>query len=331
MSPWPSGVPPVCGIEGSVPAESESIAKDLPGLPVQIGRRRVDGSGLHRKGGWWRSELNIPWQAGDAMRRGLGDILVGYRRQGREGTAFLRLGGGRKARAALEAAWKEYLLRTMERDGFLAGTTVLGTPSVSWSRPSDVAFALASNAFLVWVALSVAKPIVASWLGITVLFLATNSILVVDVFQRRWRAAVRMRWREWQLRRDGFLLTGNDCPEKVAIGEAMPDRRSMHPRGPLGFLTGGLALQSLLPALAERAGIKLEAKTSFPVLYGTVMVLAGFSAMGGVMSSWAAGALGGCVMASLAVLLDCADKAVALWRRPRLLSEGRAMLERLGW
>ncbi len=209
--------------------------------------------------------------------------------------------------------------------------TIWGTWG-TWGTFWRVGSALAINAFLVWGAVSLGRGAVASWLGIAVLFLTFNSVFVVDVFQRRWLAAVLTQWKEWRLQRDGFLLVSNDPPEKVPISEVMPDRRSMYRIGPIGFLTRGPALQSLLPALAERAGFRLEGKTSFFVMYGTVLIpLVGFSAMGGMMGSWAVGALGGCVMLAFAVLQDCAGKAVALWRRPGLLSEGRAMLERLGW
>ncbi len=350
--------------DGPIP---DSLAHDLPGLPITLGDLTVDESGFHREARGRRPARHAAWSDVTAVRPGMFALVVEGRRQ--PGAAVRDLfrvwARTRNVRRGVDA-WKEYRLRALERGRVLHGSAatpfmrrlawlfLLGSlemvfcaGSMLWIAPRFVDSAVVDPALGSRVAES--RP-EARWVPLVtgaalgVIVAVTVSVSASAIL---WRRAMR-RWSRWEFSRDGLAFHARGERRVVAPSEQigsglLPGVRIGKERVMLGegfLMVAAPVVWPLFLALNERAGRRMRLG---PVVIGVLFaVLAGLTwpvawyawrdlllseqtHVSPFLAVWGALLAVGCTVAIV---------ALPWWLRrkhARLLAEGRALLERLGW
>lgn len=336
---------------GRAGTPQDSLARDLPGLPAAASYVRADESGLHYHG------QDYSWDSLSSLTVRSETLFAEGRRLYRPSVMLFEASVVAEDARVLETAWREYVLRRIERDGALKGTAA---PS-RLERASRLFFLSAVLTFVLgFVVLSMALgqlgtastreraarggPLLALpvTLGYVALFLLARALAA-----ERAKRRLDRKWKSWELRADGLVLGSGADPRRLVPDRGGPDG------GDTAFLecavidgepvsirdmTGRPVLASLLLAMVERRGIEPEAgevgvlarRLSFGLASGgLVPALIGF-AMGSTMTG---------VLALVAAVLVVGALACMSWmshsrRRgelARILEEGREALGRLGW
>lgn len=350
--------------DGPIP---DSLAHDLPGLPITLGDLTIDESGFHREARGRRPARHAAWSDLTAVRPGLFALVV----EGRRGPGaavrdlFRVWARTRNVRRGVEV-WKEYRLRVLERGGVLHGSAATAfMRRVAWFfLLGSLAMVFCAGSML-WLAPrfvddAAADPVLRSmaedWhLGVAWFALMTWAALgvvvavtaYVSAFAISWWRTMR-RWSRWEFSRDGLAFRARGERRLVAPSEQigsglLPGVRIGKQRAMLceGFLfVAAPVVWPLFLALNERAGRRMRlGLVAFAVLFAVCaaltwpvawyawrdLLLSEQAHVSPFLAVWGALLAVGCTVAIV---------ALPWWVRrthARLLAEGRAPLERLGW
>lgn len=345
MPDGPAASPPL-GTNADADADADpppvdGLAKGLPGLPVNLQKAFVDEDGFH----FLQKELDVPWDKVTRIHASGSAGLVEYRGTGGLTTAFTSVSGRPEEWEAVEAAWREHVMRRIERDGVLRGTIrsrLNVHPFLYVSGPLLVS-AGAALGWWGWGRASASlAPLVAP--------LSTAGLLLVDgmlvtlltaLAFRSWPAR-RARWTGWELKKEGLACHSKDGAKRLLVvsrgdtvtpsgallgGTAVPfpllTTTSVLAR--LVLAMGGRAGAACRPASRKRQAVLLGATANLLLLF----VLFGIACVVFFGWHWSLSV----PAAGVALTLRLPVVTYRRWRR-RLgvyASDGRAMLERLGW
>ncbi|MHC4202926.1 MAG: hypothetical protein ACYSU0_23300, partial [Planctomycetota bacterium] len=118
MPDGPATSPPSGADADADPPAADGLAKGLPGLPVNLQKAFVDEDGFH----FLQKELDVPWDRVSRIHASGSVGVVEYRGRGGLTTMFTSVSGRPGEWEAVEAAWREHVMRRIERDGVLRGT-----------------------------------------------------------------------------------------------------------------------------------------------------------------------------------------------------------------
>ena len=333
-----------------VASAPDELAKGLPGLPVELKRGRVDERGFDiraRRHG----DLLIPWSCVRGFRSFWhGSFAVLVQRPDECEVHLVPCPATRAERRLVRSAWREYVLRRVERDGELAGSYSLFRPAGQYG--GAIAVGVITVAFGVLV-LSVNAPtwsralerILLRLMGATCVFAGVLGVVAGVVMRSRVYAA-QLHWYRWKLTKEG--LTFWPYAQETRLEPGLEDWIAPHAARlgrftvPVEHLTFRKYAAAVLLAMGERSGARTRPLTWLQpsvlvvpmlVLWCVMIPFSGVD-MALVNRLYAdhlplelpAGAL----LAAVAVWAIVAH-VVSRGRLRRALALGRAMLERLGW
>lgn len=309
----------------------DELAKDLPGLPVQLGRVRVDEEGFHRPAGWIRRELHVPWERVTALEREFGAVRVeGFQPNGQ--AAVLRAPGKRSEAQAVGDAWREYVLRVIEREGALRGTI---TRHRDMFRPRFWVWGAAlAGLTVIFVAatpslLSVDDPAWLWWMPPLLVIGAVPLAAVAAMRGTRREIGLLCSWSHWELTREGLVFWPNGVRRALSprAGDVITPAAAVlgGERVRLDCLSGRPVVALILSGLGERAGATV--RHGSPVTW-----IAWLVACGALLAVFAAaGEVDGVIVVAVALVAVSIARYAARREFPLFLEGGRAMLKRLGW
>jgi len=339
----------------SNPTEVDELAKNLPGLPVETKRLRADERGVLVKPGFlgkWRgrSETLVPW----SEIVGHGGVRGGWgiQTQGSDECEVheLHVPAGRDARRAIEAAWQEYILRKIERDGVVRGTHVSG------ANTREGAYMIALGLILFGLSINSIRELIdpltrgAEVAGI-VCMAVVNALVGALAVAGGIRTAKIIRsallcWYRWELSADGLARWSKDGKQVLApLPSDTCDFMTTKMGGrlvPLGRLTHSPVLRRFtLGVFARRSG-RPPKLGAYAVLGAGVVFLALLTLMlatvaqgrlipfsdlpySSVLQVLVIGVLFIFGVLSVVALIGVKRESI------KMTAEGRAMLERLGW
>jgi len=330
--------------------ETDELAKDLPGLPLELEHYCVAEQGFYQKPRGDLIETHVPWHEVTGFRPvEFGSTAIEAQSPNACEVRLVPLSATKKQLQILRAAWCEYVLRRIERDGVLKGAYYLLRPKLQCTAALAmslllVAFGLGSLAvarFLSQESSGLPELRLAAWLlGGLYLYVAVLA-LAASVRLRRRVYVAQLHWYRWELRKTGLVHW--PYAEETELVPSAGDTLAPGEAGiggslvPLRYLTHRDAVAPLLLAMGERAGadIRPDLGSRWPVL-----IFLGTAACALVFVAAALAWMGGETAVTLSSMAASLMVAVAAWfiagarSRPRhrkLLADGRAMLERLGW
>jgi hypothetical protein len=247
----------------------------------------------------------------------------------------------------IDAAWREYVLRNIERDGRLRGTHQSALPR------SDQVVAILYGVALILAALILVPAVRTSSIGrfntppvaIAALFglLAGATTLLAGIRERRLVRGALLHWYRWSVMADTITYRLGGGQETLALSGAATIGSGCARVGtaavPTKFLTYSRVMEPLTFAILNRTGAQFsmwdwcganEAMTALILWCGTLVAtfLAAVAwADPPPPSLWLAATLP-------AATYVPASAAAYIWsaiRARRIITDGRAMLERLGW
>ncbi|MHC4202401.1 MAG: hypothetical protein ACYSU0_20605 [Planctomycetota bacterium] len=327
--------------------ETDELAKDLPGLPLKLKRGRVDERGFDIRT-WRHGDLLIPWSSVRGFRSFWhGSLAVEAQRPDESEVRRVSLSATRAQRGLIRAAWLEYVLRLIERDGELAGSYSLFRPtgqSLGAIGAGVVTAAFGLLMLLLPIEATFATTILVRLVGLAYLVAGVCGVVAGAVVRSR-AYAVRLHWYRWRLTREG--LTFWPYAEETRLEPGPEDRIAPYAARlgrftvPLENLTFREHAAALLLAMGERAGARTRPLTWLQpsVLIVPTLVLWSMMIVTGA-ANWVLVRLyadpadplfpmGACLAAVTVGAI--AAHLVSRGRLRRALADGRAMLERLGW
>lgn len=323
---------------------------DLPGLSVETGDVRVGDSGFERAG-----EL-IPWGEVTCVTASGSRVTVeGRRKSDGPARVLLTFRAGREDARRIEAAWRERVLRSLERGEPLDGTVRVSAAWVPWLFFVLALFMAASVIAGGWVVNMASADLVEddpfgradlpplASIGRAVRLAALIQLVIAAagsaaflVFAVRFRRLLR-EWRKWRLTADGLIYwpSGERKLLRPLAGDVFtPDSARMNERRvPLRWLSASPVVTPLLLAWGRRAQGSIYrdslAETCLPPAMAAgllVLALVTRSFMpGDLYWAWASAAAG--LLAAVWIVLFMTSGR----KLRRLLEEGARTLERLGW
>ncbi len=330
-----------------VASAPDELAKELPGLPLKLKRGRVDERGFDlrtRRHG----ELQVPW----SCVRGFlsfwhGSFAVQAQHPDESEIHPVPLSATRAQRRLIRTAWREYVLRRVERDGELAGSYSLFRPAgqyngeiavgvitVVFGVPALLIHPLPSEFSVVLVRLAGAAYVFAGVLGI-----------IAGLLMRSRTFVARLHWYRWKLTKDGLTFWPFARETRLELGPedwiAPHAARLGRFTVPVENLTSREHAAALLLAMGERSGARTRPLTW---LQPSVLVVPMLALWWIVILVCAAVVIDPYVFedhvsplylvvawAAAVVASAIAAHVVSRGRLRRALADGRAMLERLGW
>ena len=335
--------------------EVNELAKGLPGLPLEAGTVRVDEAGVHQPAAGKAPEVRIAWA--DVVRVG---FVAKHKRlnvwgphpEGGRPRPTVHIHATQDLLQKVEAAWHEYLLRRIERDGSLRGSVVMIRPVMEYV--TAFWFGLLLMAFGGYMAYK-SWGYAASHPGesemvwglrlVLWLFFGAGSLALVAGVSSLLRArTIKRCWSRWNFSRSGLAFREgiDERTLSPSPGDLLTPTKAVIEgrRVPLQDMTHRAVVAPLLLAMGERAEAECRAVDWLrPSALVTPAIVVGL-----IFLCWYAlvrlgdpeGAAR--VLSLLPVLFALAGCALAyaLYRGSKLalrkyLSSGRAMLERLGW
>jgi len=307
--------------------EADELAKVLPGLPVKIGHWTVNEWGFRRKAGLIRREREIAWRDVLNVARDSANLHVHV--VGLSGAEYISVTGGIRTAAArtAESAWEEYVIRKMERDGALEGTVILPAEEGLVSRTISALVFLGMGGFLAWAGFRAGSSrAIAGIICAAAACWAATHVLFLQVAKLN---RLRREWNRWTLSAAGLrhdVETGTRLvafDEIVSTPEAFPPLRRMS-HNKIAF--------KIIAAKSEALGLK---RLPAPPLAAARLCGFYFLLMALPMAAvfgWLEGIIFACgitgFMAIMLIVLELVRMRPAM---RRALTDGRAMLERLGW
>lgn len=325
------------------------LAKDLPGLPLQLrGWCRVTEQGFDMVPRSWRREAHVPWRnVTDIRTRGLEEGLVALetRRPDECETTLVRIPADDRETATLRSAWREYVLRRIERDGVLRGDysvergswrlDVLALAAVS--LPCGFLAVVIAAATLAGGVASVGEAVtgalnVALWLCLGL----TPAVIVW--LSRRCEHEARLHWYRWELGRDALVHWPFDGERRLSLGPGDTVTRSeawtCGSLVPLRYLTHRGVVAPILLAAGERRGARVR-PSPWPQWLALAVVASVISAAVYSAAAFWFTREAGLGLAAFGLSMVGAAMAIghvtSLREYRKMLAEGRKMLDRLGW
>ncbi len=359
-------------------AADNTLTKDLPGLPIEFRNLRIDETGFrppgrrlgvaakrqHPRAIHFRPEAHFAWEQVTAVRPGLLSVSIeGFREPGDRVRTLVRAwtwGPRARLKRATEA-WKEYQLRTLERDGVLRGTTDSPLDRIACRVLLGAGILIMAVVLCVLVIRRYHAPVWEqphgwglrtmtaredaqfeslrrTYLTAPILVAAQGTLALAMAFLVR---RMTRNWRRWKFSRTGFVFSrgveGERCApsEQVRMGFCLD----------LGLAIGQSRVNRILRrepvawpvfrALNEASGKRIRFRT----IVDLALMLGWFGWIWGLMF-WAAQPVlrwepayvyslvaVGLLMLTTAVVVPLSLPCLA----KRTLAAGREMLRRLGW
>lgn len=337
--------PPVERVDDPSAAQVDELAKGLPGLPLRLERGRVDERGFNLNEGV-RREVRVAWEEVTGFRVFWhGQFVIEAQSPDAVEVRLVPLRAARTQRKVFRVAWREYVLRRIERDGALRGSYFLLRPGMQ----SFGALLLGSVTVLPGIPLFLSGvPGPAPELVDTAFRVLGGMYVVVGLLAlvagfilHRGAYRTRLHWYRWELKAKG--LTFWPLAEETELVPSAGDSISRDAarvgevRIPLEHLTYREPLGQMLVAMGERAAADIRAlRWSRPTVLiapaVALWVIGPAAAIVGVGYDETAPFL--CAVATIPLTTALAAVWFRAFSRSRLkrdLADGRAMLERLGW
>jgi hypothetical protein len=326
------------------PTMADELARDLPGLPLETKHLRADELGVLVKKGIFRREQLVPWSeiVGHRWR----PFGLTFERQGYDECEvhLVRAWASRATRRVIDAAWREYVLRKIERDNALCGTH---TPARVGAGGSLAIILGTPFAVILVFRLLYAVPdgfLAEAILACSVFLVISASLLLAGFRERGLMRETLMNWYRWELSREGIAhwsgvertLLAPSPGDAIGSGWARVGGVVV----PLGHLTFSRMASPIVLAMLERnrarrpllgwLGLR-EAMLFFMPWFGAIILTGiAFEIVHYYSYWWPPDWIG--------VLFTVAFWAMLamVWVESKLRSRhsiaaGRAMLERLGW
>lgn len=323
-------------------ALADELARDLPGLPIELGRVRVDEEGFHHAAATFRRSLNLPWRDVTAISWG-GELKVEGRRADGLTRKLPRVRVPREAALGIETAWQEYVLRVVDRDGVLRGTA--SPLAAAWIDYGLGLAVVAIPGLCLCIGGVFAAHMSSGSLTLTIasmlLMVFGACMLVIGGLILHEEHSVRRDLTDWELGPEGLKVGPRgaeillDPSGGIVLGGKMAriGRRAVC----LGRMSHLLVLGRIMFALADRGeGVTVSRSLAYP-LFGAITWLSMCSAA--TVAAWGTRGWPAGSFVSLVFAVSTAIIAVIKVRQrirlPALMrdaiADGRAMLERLGW
>ncbi len=330
-----------------VASAPDELAKDLPGLPLELKRGRVDERGFNlrtRRHG----ELQVPWSSVRGFRSFWhGSFAVLAQHPDESEVHHVPCPATRAERRLVRSAWREYVLRRIERDGELAGSYSLFRPAGQYN--GEIAVGVITVVFGVPAVLIHPLPsefsvFLPRLVGAAYVFAGLLGIIAGLLMRSRTYVA-RLHWYRWRLSKEG--LTFWPFAQETQLSPGPEDWIAPHAARlgrytvPVENLTFREHAAALLLAMGARSGARTRPLTwrqpsvlvvpMLAVWWIVILVCAAVVIDPYVFEdhvsplfllvAWAAAVTGWAIVAPL----------VSRRRLRQSLTLGRAMLERLGW
>ncbi len=195
--------------------EADELARDLPGLPFETKHLRADERGVLVKKWLFRHEQLIPW--GETVGYKCRPLEIILERQGADECEvhLVRAWAGRATRRVIDSAWREYVLRKIERDGVLRGTHSLSR--IDESGACGIVVGMMFGGISVLMLLASARqgtqPGLRSFA--IVLLLVSAGLIFAGIRERRLQRKTLLNWYKWEFLRKGIAYWSGE--ERVLL------------------------------------------------------------------------------------------------------------------
>ncbi|MHC4202400.1 MAG: hypothetical protein ACYSU0_20600 [Planctomycetota bacterium] len=340
-------LPPRPADAASAPDE---LAKDLPGLPIELRDCYVAEQGFYPKPRGDFAEARVPWHEVTGFRpMGFGSTAIEAQSPDACEARLVPLSATKEQLRILRAAWREYILRRIERDGALKGTYYLLRPKLQYTAAFALSLLLVASALgslaAAWALSQQGSGLpglrLAAWFLGSLYLLVGVLALAASVRLKRIIYVAQLHWYRWEIRKTGLVHWPH--AEETELVPSAGDALAPGEAGiggslvPLRYLTHRDAVAPLLLAMGEQAGadIRPDFGSRWPVLIflgtGACMLVSVAAALVWTGGETALTMLAMAAALTVAVAVAFAAGVVSRPRRRGLLADGRAMLERLGW